>query len=450
MRRAFLSALTILAWVALPFPISAQEPAPVSARQKAPDPAAALAIYAEGKNAYDAGDYVTARSKFIQAIKRDPNNARWYYNLGLVHRQLDNIQAARQALLKARELDPNYKKAEIDKKLSSMGFGGGGEATPSATPASENPTGNTLAPTTNPEPPPIPEEEGTLIPWEGLAIGGGFLFMVGVGLFAFLRGRSSQAAPAATPLRAALEGRLKEVAAQLAQVEHALRLGEHPDLRNQLEYATRAEATARRKLAQTVSNDKKAMQKTLQSLDEASNAATKAVALATQLHGPAAFADQGEAVGCFFCARPLANPEVRRIVSMKRGDTRQEVLACPECAAQAGRGESPAVRTGPDGQTHWSEQPGFDPYAARHGLQADGKRVPAWQFQPARPVADIARTASGGLLGGAGLLAAGAAVAAPLLFDLDAARQTGLAQEALKASARQASGDRSSSFSDHS
>ncbi|MRR49296.1 MAG: tetratricopeptide repeat protein, partial [Rhodocyclaceae bacterium] len=127
MRLAVLSGLTILAWVALLFPVSAQEPVPVVTTQKAPDPAAALAIYAEGKKAYDAGDYVTARSKFIQAIKRDPNNARWYYNLGLVHRQLDNTQAARQALLKARELAPNYKKAEIDKKLSSMGFGGGGE-----------------------------------------------------------------------------------------------------------------------------------------------------------------------------------------------------------------------------------------------------------------------------------------------------------------------------------
>jgi hypothetical protein len=199
-----------------------------------------------------------------------------------------------------------------------------------------------------------------------------------------------------------------------------------------------------------VTNDKKSMQKLTQSVDEASNAAAKAVALATQIHGPAAFAGQGDAVGCFFCARPLANPEVRRIVSMRRGDTRQEVLSCPECAAQAGRGESPAVRTGPDGQSHWSEQPGFDPYAARHGIQAEGKRVPAWQFQPRQPIADIARSASGGLLGGAGLLAAGAAVAAPLLFDLDSAQQAGLAQEALKASARQASGERSSSFSDHS
>lgn len=449
MRRAVLSGLTILAWVALPFPVSAQEPVPVAATQKAPDPAAALAIYAEGKKAYDVGDYVTARSKFIQAIKRDPNNARWYYNLGLVHRQLDNTQAARQALLKARELDPNYKKAEIDQKLASMGFGDGA-STPAATPANESPANETPARTDTPEPPSLPVEEGTLIPWEGIAIGGGFLLVAVIGLFAYLRGRSSQAAPTATPLRAALEGRLKGVAAQLAQVEHALRLGEHPDLRNQLEYATRAEATARHKLTIVVTNDKKSMQKLTQSLDEASNAATKAVALATQLHGPAAFAGQGEAVGCFFCARPLANPEVRRIVSMKRGETRQEVLSCPDCAAQAGRGESPAVRTGPDGQTHWSEVPGFDPYSGRHGAQADGKRVPAWQFQPARPLADIARSASGGLIGGAGLLAAGAAAAAPLLFDLDAARQSGLAQEAVKASARQASGDRSSSFSDHS
>ena len=90
---------------------------------QAPGPAErALATYEEGKKLYDDGDYSGARSKFISAIKVEPENPRWHYNLGLAQRQLDNYQAARQSLLRARELDPVYKRAEIDQKLVSMGF----------------------------------------------------------------------------------------------------------------------------------------------------------------------------------------------------------------------------------------------------------------------------------------------------------------------------------------
>lgn len=474
MRRAILSGLTIFAWAILPLAASAEEPPPAAtSTQRVGDPAAAIVAYAEGKKAYDAGDYITARRKFVQAIKQEPDNARWYYNLGLSLRQLDNPRAARQAFLKARELSPGYKKAEIDKKLADLGFAADAQDA-STTPATNSPAGSTalIDPAATPaaassdtsqvQPSPARSDSSTssTFIWGFISFTLVIVLLIGfaiIKLLLWLFRRKPQATPVANQKLIGLQqGRLDEIAAQLALVEHAMRLGENPDLRNQLEYATRQEAEARRVLRDASHKDAKALRKLAPSVDNAATAAADASKLASELHGAAAFSGQGDAVGCFFCARPLANPDVRRIVAMKRGDLRQEVLSCPECAAQAGRGEAPGVRTGPDDQTHWSEQPGFDPYASRHGHQADGQRIPVWQLQPARPLADIARAASGGLLSGsgvlagAGLLAAGTAVAAPLLLDLDAARQAGLAREALQASARQASNDRSSSFSDHS
>jgi hypothetical protein len=107
------------------------------------------------------------------------------------------------------------------------------------------------------------------------------------------------------------------------------------------------------------------------------------------------------------------------------------------------------VRTGPDWQTHWSELPDYDPYARRHAGIGECRDVPAWRYQPRRPLGEIASLAGGGALG---LLAgAGTAMAATALLDLDTARESGLAHEALQASAKRATEQRRESrLSDHS
>lgn len=469
MRRAILLGLTILAWAFFPLAASAAEPPPAAPPvQKAGDPAAAAIAYGAGKKAYDAGDYATARKQFILAIKHEPDNARWHYNLGLSLRQLGNSRAARQAFLKARELDPDYKKAEINKKLADLGFAADTRDDASASPVTMSPADSTA--TAEPAAPPAAasaasqdgpsadssdSSSSTAFFWSFIIVSLAIMLLIGfviikLLLWLFRRIPRPATADANPDLIWQQLGRLDKIAAQLVRVEHAMRLGENPDLRNQLEYATRQEGEARRVLREASDKNAKALGKLAASVDSAATAAADADKLASELYGANAFSGQGDAAGCFFCARPLANPEVRHSVSMKRGDQLQEVLCCPECAAQAGRGEAPGVRTGADERSHWREQAGFDPYASRHGHLADGRRIPVWQLQPSRPLAEVARAASGGLLAGAGLLAAGAAGAVPLLLDLDAARQAALAREALKASAHQASSDRSTSFSDHS
>jgi len=256
----------------------------------------------------------------------------------------------------------------------------------------------------------------------------------------------------ADPARLAEEkSRLDDIAAQLVRVEHALRLGEDPDLRSLLDHATRAEAAARRLFSRVRYGNAGALGELSSQLDEAGRAAQQATERALSLHGDLAFAASGEPVGCFFCARPLANPDYRRLVSVQKGDSREEVLACPDCAARAGRGEIPAVLAAPDGRTHWSETPGYDPYARRHAEPGNVQEVAAWRFQPRRPLGEIGRLAAGGAAAAGLLGGAGAALAAATLLDLDAARESGVIHEAVKESAKRMTREPSASrFSDHS
>lgn len=424
----------------LPLPLSAQTA--TNRSTQAPSPGA-LAVYEEGKKLYDAGDYLAARSKFIQAARLDPENPRWYYNLGLVHRQLDNYQAARQSFLRARELNPDYKKAEIDAKLSTMGFD-------PADAAEQAPSLNSVRES-------APEAEGA--DDSAFIVGVVGLLLAGAGFVVYRRRRNrtqpagrKTAAPAAQPIDpaqlAAEAERLDAAGLQLSRVEHALRLGEDPDLRARLEYACRIETVAREMLQAIRLGDAGIFARLTKAVDDTVNAAGKAEALALQVHGEQAFAGQGKRVGCFFCAKPLANPNAGRPLNLQgQGLAPTRVLACPECETKVSHGAVPAVRTGPDGQTHWSELPDYDPYRERHADTASWQDVPAWRYQPRQPMGDLARLAGGALLG----VGASSALAATSLLDLDAAQQAALAQEATEASARKLSEARaSSSFADHS
>jgi tetratricopeptide (TPR) repeat protein len=409
---------------------------------QAPSPAErALATYEEGKKLYDAGDYSAARSKFIDAIKVEPVNPRWHYNLGLAQRQLDNYQAARQALLRARELDPEYKRTEIEQKLVSMGFdpAAGAETAMPSLQANRNSNDGE-------------SDDSALGPL--LAIG----FIAGSAglIWLFVRARRRMSAMMQPGSGAgevtAVSSQVDIAAAKLVQVEHALRLGEHADLRSQLDHASRIEQSVRRQLQLAAEGDAKALRKAKGALGELESSATRASDLASSVYGAQAFAGQGERVACYFCARPLANADYRRLVAMKQADATENVVACPECSAVAAQGQAPSVLTGTDGRTHWSELSGFDPYTARHAAADQTKRTPAWKFSPQRSFGELALLAGGAALAGGALatmLRPGAQAESPLL-DLDAAREAGLAQEAVRASAQHAAGQKRESFSDHS
>lgn len=290
-------AATFLLATILTLAAPAHAQAPSDAETPQATAASAQAIYVEGKQLYDAGDYQGARARFSEAVRRDPDNPRWHYSLGLAQRQLDNYQAARQSLLRARELSPDYKRAEIDQKLADMGFAAsGGELRPGGRHAAHG---------------------GSAVPWPLIGgVGLGATALVGLILFRSSRRAQAQAQAMAARLSpldgAALdaeEQRLHALGAQLARIEHAMRLGEHADLRSQLEYATRLEAAARQALAQARHGDQPARAKFAQSLREAEEGARRAADLATRLYGERAFAEAGDKVGCFFSARQLARFE---------------------------------------------------------------------------------------------------------------------------------------------
>lgn len=428
--------------------VAQSQPAPV-----ANAPASSVqSIYDEGKKFYDAGDYLSARKKFSEVARLDPENARWFYNLGLTQRQLDNYQAAREAFMRARALNPDYKRREIDEKLRSMGFDPDtpAESQPrsfnSAELQQDAPASEMLADAAGP----IPDEDNTaLIAFALLAtaIVGAMLFVVRRGL-AKTPASSKRGAIDHLAIATARE-KLQGIGEQLIPVEHAMRLGEHADLRSLLEHATLLEAAARQALEEAEQGDAAALRKAQQHITEAGSNATQASELATRLYGDKAFAVQGERIGCFFCARPLANAEVRQPVGMKRGAETDTVISCPDCAAQAARGEAPRIRTGQGQQAHWSDEADFDPYRARHS-DGPARRVPVQDFRPMQPVSQLAQQAGGAAMLGVGALAgAGAAMAASHFLDLDALKASEQTQDAARETASRMR-ERNSSSSDHS
>ncbi|WP_224368820.1 tetratricopeptide repeat protein [Hyalangium versicolor] len=417
----------------------------------------ALAVYEEGKRLYDAKKYAAALQKFDQAAELEPDKARWQYNRGLALRKLNRFPEAREALLKSRALDPEYKRAEINDKLREMGFSPE-DSTPTtpSTPATEPPAA-VDAPTqgadTAPPLPPAPvTQEASSQRREGqgsgglcCAVGGGAALVGLVMLFRrFRRSKESrgeeqgnaQSARRATPEDLqSLEALLEKAAASLIPVEHALRLGEDPDLRAMLNQATMSEQRAREGLERARST-----RILPPSLDgqcrEAEERAYAALERAKSLYGDKAVLEEGERVGCYFCARPLANPAFRQQVPIKRGSEVVHVLACPPCANMASAGQSPPVKVVIDqnGQrVHWSELEDYSPYVHRHRPYQGARLVQPWEYTPQRSMGEVAAMAAGGALA-AGAVAYGVS----RLLDLDNAQEAAEAEEAAQAAAQAA------------
>jgi hypothetical protein len=108
---------------------------------------------------------------------------------------------------------------------------------------------------------------------------------------------------------------MEKVASQLEQVEHALRLGEHPDLRSQLDHATHLERSAQKQIDLMRQGNAKALRRIDVALEELERSAGRAQEIAVASFGAQAFAGQGDRVACYFCARPLANPHYRQGVA---------------------------------------------------------------------------------------------------------------------------------------
>ncbi|MBN1206892.1 MAG: hypothetical protein JXB05_18555 [Myxococcaceae bacterium] len=429
--------------------------------------ARALAVYEQGKRLYDAKNYAAALEKFDQAAALEPGKARWQYNRGLALRKLKRYGEARDALLQSRTLDPAYKRAEIDDKLREMGFSPEDSVSPAPTepPGEPSTSGDASAGGTTAQEPgpelthPTAHKIGEAV---GVALCLGTPIALVVGLILLIRrltrssrssgeGPSSSRGESGAPARAAdlspLEQRLEQVASSLVSVEHALRLEEDADLRAMLNQATMAEQRARDELAGARQGRSKIAQ-VLASVDAAEEGAKAAMERARSLFGDKAFLPEGERVGCYFCARPLANPSFRKQVPLKRGAEITHVLACPPCANMASAGQPPPVkvRVAQGRATHWSELGGYDPYAHRHKPYPGTRMVPAWDFTPQRSLAEVAAIAAGGaLVGGV------AAYAVSELLDLDGAREAAAAQAATQAAARQASQHREErDWRDHS
>lgn len=441
----------LLALALLLGPVTAAQTAAGSGGVAAEDTdrsAQALSVYEEGKRLYDAKDYAGALGKFDQAAALEPTKARWQYNRGLALRKLNRYQEARDALLRSRTLEPEYKRAEIDDKLREMGFS---TSVGSSTSRPASGAGRNAASST----------ESTLVQVLAFLVCALPALLAGAAFFLIRSIRKRKARAAASEDRSRyqsppmlivdvvpLEPRLESVASALIAVEHALRLHEDADLRAMLNQATMAEQRARDEVerARIGKVNPKALEDLIRSAEKGSEAA---VERARTIFGDKAFLSQGEKVGCYFCARPLANASFRMQVPLKRGSDVTHVLACPPCANMASAGQPPPVKLyrEDDGRmAHWSELGDYDPYTHRHRPYPRTYMLPAWDFTPQRSLGEVAALAAGGALA-TGLAAYGVSQ----LLDLDGAQEAATAQAAAQAAARQASQHREErDWKDHS
>ncbi|MER2564287.1 MAG: tetratricopeptide repeat protein [Myxococcaceae bacterium] len=392
-------------------------------------------VYEEGKALYDAKNYAGALQKFDEAAALDPSKARWQYNRGLALKKLKRNEESRAAFLKSRELDPGYKRGEIDEKLNELGAG-----------SSSDSGGGCDGPVVL---------IGLVIAAIGLFSVGGVLWKVIKGLF-FINenpapqptgGESSKGQPKLTSDQLGpMSRRIHEQARALAQVEHGLSLGEDPEVRRDADRAATNLATARKGVEAAGRGDLRRPGEIHDAIDRAAAAIKEAQERLVALHGARAASVKGPRAGCFFCARALPSPKFGESVQLRSSSGVTTVAACPTCARRVATGTPPPVlMIDGDQRRHWSELDTFDPYLEAHAPPQNSVEVPAWNVMNSDAgIPSLATFAGGAVLGALGAVAAGR------IINLDNLKESSLASAAAEATARAATSRRTTEYSDHS
>lgn len=400
-------------------------------------------VYEEGKALYDAKNYAGALQKFDQAAALDPSKARWQYNRGLALKKLKRNEESRAAFLKSRELDPGYKRGEIDEKLNELGGGSGSSS--GASPDSGGGCDTSVV------------VIGLLIAGFGLISVGGVLWKVIKAIFSIFVTTEEKLdaprsdAPSTQPKLTVdqlgpMSRRIHEQARALGQVEHGLSLGEDPEVRRDADRAATNLATARKGVQAAGRGDLRRPGEIHEAIDRAAAAIKEAQARLVVLHGDRAASVKGPRAGCFFCARALPSPKFGESVQLRSSKGVTTVAACPTCARRVATGTPPPVlMVEGDQRRHWSELDDFDPYVEAHAPPSTSLEVPAWNVMNAgAAIPSLATFAGGAVLGALGAVAAGR------IINLDNLKESSLASAAAEATARAATSRRTTEYSDHS
>ncbi|MBM4779114.1 MAG: tetratricopeptide repeat protein [Archangiaceae bacterium] len=396
-------------------------------------------VYEEGKALYDAKNYAGALQKFDEAAALDPSKARWQYNRGLALKKLKRNEESRAAFMKSRELDPGYKRGEIDEKLNELGGGSSGGSDSSG--GCDGPA--VLI--------------GLVIAAIGLASVGGVLWKALKAIFSLFVTTSEKKAPSRDDAPSErpkltvdqlgpMSRRIQEQARALGQVEHALSLGEDAEVRRDADRAATNLATARKGVLSAARGELRRPEEVHQAIDRAAAAIKEAQARLVVLHGDRASSAKGPRAGCFFCARALPSPKFGESVQLRSSKGVTTVAACPTCARRVATGTPPPVlMVDGDQRRHWSELDEFDPYVEAHAPPSTSVEVPAWNVMNAgAAIPSLATFAGGAVLGALGAVAAGR------IINLDNLKESSLASAAAEATARAATSRRTTEYSDHS
>jgi tetratricopeptide (TPR) repeat protein len=378
----------------------------------------------QAKSLYDQGLLEDALKLYQQCQALEPRRARWPYSVGLTLKKLHRAGAA-EAFQAAQALEPDYKRAEIEEKLSEL----------HAVPTSPRVNRGT------------PSWVGQLLSLLGCLGVAALMSLVfkrlvsssnNVNLAARQRGGNRPAPRPYAVDPAALqqaEAKLAALSPRLTQCERALGLGDDEQARNLMDRAWANVQACQRTLARAKHGEASldAVELALLPLRAVADAAEQRL---RSLYGTKFDEAPTPSVGCFFCARPLGAPSSRHTVSLQEQGHAVEVTACTACRRTALTGEAPQVTT-VQGQ-HWSQAPGFDPAVACYQATPPVQHCGPWELGPFGTLATLA--------GGVAL----GAVATEAVIDLVAARHAGLARQAAAASAQSAHRSQERSWKDHS
>lgn len=151
-------------------------------------------------------------------------------------------------------------------------------------------------------------------------------------------------------------------ATQLVAIEHALRLGEHADLRSQLDHATRIEQTLRALLAQAATGDPHTFRKAgrmIADLEESANRATRLAEGGFRCRGVRSAGRKGGLLLLRASARQ------RRVPPSGGGQARRRTHRSPRLPGLCAGGEKEAKRpqswlrltASPTGARRWASDP---------------------------------------------------------------------------------------------
>ena len=311
----------------------------------------ASALLERGQELFSEERYDVALQKFQFAIRNVPDDPTTQYWLGRTFDQLDRPEEAWQALQKAQALDPSL--GFTDKEAFTQLLQ---KLQPPAPP--EKP----VVPPTPPPPPARFPFLPQLPPWPYGLIGGGaagglaILWLLRT-VFLYARSKSSLQAD-----HAVAQDSFLQVADALTRARQALHIRSNPTVSARVDAVELTFFEALDMLSSANQADTYDLPRVRRARELMEKAQVEIVALQDQF--TAADTQAQARWGCFFCSKPLADPEEGDLLALRKAEETRHALICQGCSRRYRQKNIPPVRVvhQAGGEQHWATVPEYEPF----------------------------------------------------------------------------------------